>query len=581
VTKVRYYYIISAILFINQILVGQELLFEKPINLTNLPSNECYNIIQDKKGYIWFSTDAGLCKYDGNKVKVFSKKEGFPEESCYGITMDSKGVIYIISSSNRVLKIKNDSLHELAFTKPFQKEMGNSINFATDFKIINDSFLIVNTQVKTYKINVTTNRFKKIDAEKFKHVFNIKGNTVYSIKSFVDTKDYRNKKENYTSLIINYDDKTFETQFDDTLNIKRTRYRIKSCVYKETLFIGYGSVLIKVQKSGKTESLNLKDDILCMELNKEGTLFVGVQNIGLLAFTNTEILEENKLQQLKNFSVTGIQLDARGGIWCSTLENGIMYCENPFINKISSFEYKNIKSNLFKKIDSSLWFSDIKGDVWKTDGETFSYYHLPIVNKQLTNEVLKFDKSVFLATDQGLFKYNEDFNKGERIHLSNLHSVYTAKNLIQFDSKIFGVKNTSLFEIKNNIIIERIISFNSKASSIVTNNKQLFIVKEEGLFSVDTNNYSLSLYYPLKLIKKIEFPANSSDKNLFLALTKDGFFVIDNFKKYNFDFNNKENIRVNDFFLDKNRVWLATNIGVIEIPSFKENKYIIYNSFFG
>jgi hypothetical protein len=208
--------------------------------------------------------------------------------------------------------------------------------------------------------------------------------------------------------------------------------------------------LIKIQKNGKTESLNLKDDILCMELNKEGALLVGLQNIGLLSFPNTEILEKNKLWLLKNFSVTGIQLDARGGIWCSTLENGIMYCENPFIQKINRFEYKNIRSSVFKKIDSSLWFSDIKGDVWKTDGEVFSYYHLPIINKQLTNEILKHNNNYFLATDQGLFRYNEDFNKGEGIHLSNLYSVYTAKNLIKFDSKIFGVKNTSLFEIKNN-----------------------------------------------------------------------------------------------------------------------------------
>ena len=92
---------------------SQELLFEKPINLTNLPSNECYNIIQDKEGYIWFSTDAGLCKYNGNSIKVFSKNEGLPEESCYGIAADNKGLIYVVTSSNRILKIINDSLYEL------------------------------------------------------------------------------------------------------------------------------------------------------------------------------------------------------------------------------------------------------------------------------------------------------------------------------------------------------------------------------------------------------------------------------------------------------------------------------------
>jgi len=580
VSKLNHYFLIAFLIFSFRIF-SQELLFEKPYNLTNLPSNECYNVIQDKKGYIWFSTDAGLCKYDGNKVKVFSKKEGLPEESCYGIAMNSKGVIYIISSSNRVLQLKDDSLHELAFTKSFQKEMGNSINFATDFKIFNDSLLIVNSQVKTYKININTNQFINLASEKLKHAFNIIGNNVYSIKPLIDVNAYRNKKENYTNLIINYTDTAFETKFYDSLNVKRTIYRIKCCVYKETLFIAFGTALIKIRKNGKTESIRLKDDILSMEINKEGTLFVGLQNIGLLSFPNTANLEDNEFWLLKNFSVTGIQLDARGGIWCSTLENGITYCENPFISKTNNIKYKNIKSNVFKKIDSSLWLSDIKGDVWKTDGEIFTYYHLPIENKQLTNEILKLNKNYILATDQGLFRYNVDFNKGEQIHLSKLNSVFTAKNLLQFGSKVFGVKSTSLFEIKNNIIIERIMNFNSKASSIVTNNKQLFVAKEEGLFVIDTTNYSLSLYYPLKLIKKVAFHPDSKENNLFLALTKDGFFVIDNFKKYSFDFNNKENIRLNDFFLDNNRVWLATNIGVIEIPNIKDKSFIIYNSFYG
>jgi len=32
---------------------------------SGLPSNEVYQIVQDKKGYLWIGCDAGLYRYDG------------------------------------------------------------------------------------------------------------------------------------------------------------------------------------------------------------------------------------------------------------------------------------------------------------------------------------------------------------------------------------------------------------------------------------------------------------------------------------------------------------------------------------
>ncbi len=65
-----------------------------------LPSNYTWSIMQDSRGFIWFSTRAGLCRYDGYTVKVFGYD---PEDSTSisdlyvksTISEDSNGFIWV------------------------------------------------------------------------------------------------------------------------------------------------------------------------------------------------------------------------------------------------------------------------------------------------------------------------------------------------------------------------------------------------------------------------------------------------------------------------------------------------------
>lgn len=43
-----------------------------------LPSNWCWEVMKDSQGFIWITTRGGLCRYDGNNIKVFQHK---PDDS--------------------------------------------------------------------------------------------------------------------------------------------------------------------------------------------------------------------------------------------------------------------------------------------------------------------------------------------------------------------------------------------------------------------------------------------------------------------------------------------------------------------
>ena len=68
-----------------------------------LASNSVFNILQDKQGYIWFSTVDGLQRYDGNRFLTFrhssTDPHSIPSDFVVQLTMDKDGNIWIYAGN--------------------------------------------------------------------------------------------------------------------------------------------------------------------------------------------------------------------------------------------------------------------------------------------------------------------------------------------------------------------------------------------------------------------------------------------------------------------------------------------------
>ncbi len=85
-----------------------------------LPSMTIYDIIQDKQGYIWLGTDAGLCSYDGYEFKLkevpSSKGKAFHE-----FQQDKDGRIYFRNFNDQLFYLYHDKVQEIALPESNQK----------------------------------------------------------------------------------------------------------------------------------------------------------------------------------------------------------------------------------------------------------------------------------------------------------------------------------------------------------------------------------------------------------------------------------------------------------------------------
>src|SRR5687767_8437336 len=88
--------LISILLFfLPAILVAQRYPFTSVTLKDGLPQSSVYGIVQDTKGYIWFSTGGGVCRYDGLEFKYYTYYSGLEAGHTQDISIDANGKIWV------------------------------------------------------------------------------------------------------------------------------------------------------------------------------------------------------------------------------------------------------------------------------------------------------------------------------------------------------------------------------------------------------------------------------------------------------------------------------------------------------
>lgn len=61
---------------------------------SGLPSDYINGVYQDRYGFMWFSTDAGLARFDGQRVETFTADDGLPHPFVYSVQEDADGILW-------------------------------------------------------------------------------------------------------------------------------------------------------------------------------------------------------------------------------------------------------------------------------------------------------------------------------------------------------------------------------------------------------------------------------------------------------------------------------------------------------
>lgn len=86
-------------------------LYHRILNADNgLPSNKVHTVFEDSKGYMWFGTENGVCRWDSKNFVTYTIKDGLPNNEVLYIFEDSKGRIWFSTFSNELCYLQNDTI---------------------------------------------------------------------------------------------------------------------------------------------------------------------------------------------------------------------------------------------------------------------------------------------------------------------------------------------------------------------------------------------------------------------------------------------------------------------------------------
>lgn len=546
-----------------------------------LASNNCYYILQDKKGFIWISTDNGVSRFDGTNFQNFTIEDGLPDTQILKMTEDSNGRIWFFSLNGQLSFLKDGK---------FYNQENNDLLKKLNFNTVIVSFL----QDKAGRIWLGTNSNLIVcwDGKSVKKYISPHSNNQF-INAFIH-EDEQGNIYAYSDLSVQkFNGKHFsltDSNVDPISYMTAYNQTNKSLVYLDKLGL-------KEFKNGNLNPLiSIPQNLI---KNMSGYFYYdnSSKEVWLANANGAFALNKNgkTVQYLQDISVNQVIKDSNQNMWFATTQGIYML---PNINsRLSIIDAESgLSSNVIKSITKDnknrLWLGtdDAVIDVLSINNYQVNEVGLDDFKKYKTIKQITYDpknQSVYFASDYGMGVFN-NINK----------STTDVKYLKEVNNSMFVIKHFSLSENNDHLALalssgvvflsDRInqFEFNSlkyreKEDFFKDRSYHVFYDKAGNLWFSNING--LSQFSNGKLIKHFEknplLTKRINDIQQLpdgtLILATDGYGLIfykDN--KITRQITQKDGLTNNictKIFIKNNEIWVLTNKGVNKITNYPEN----------
>lgn len=388
--------LILLFIFCSTLSFSQSLPFKQLTTSDGLSNNNVYNVIQDKSGFLWFTTDDGLNRFDGYEFKVFRNdqqdKNSISENTTIAIIEDYEGKIWI-GTKNGII-----NCYDPVFNS-FKK------------------WDIKSTEEKDNPINVI-----HIDDNKYVWVGTYRSGLYRLNPESGEIKNWRNNPNDYNSLSNNYISAIVEDE-------------------KNNLWIGTFNGLNKfnpeISEKHFTRFFNLPDNTSSLSANtiwgitssrfEKNKLFIGTVNNLSIFNTDTEQFNTLLIPNPDNLmfgtgagSVIEEIINDEKILWINSFAGLIRYNQSRhhFDRFVPSEEgnsglLSSQINNIFKDQSNVLWIATNNGLNFFSQknikfNNTFSFYDKLLAANQLSKFNIKAitktkDGTIWFGTENGFY----------------------------------------------------------------------------------------------------------------------------------------------------------------------------------
>ncbi|MBK7311022.1 MAG: histidine kinase [Sphingobacteriaceae bacterium] len=279
-----------------------------------MSSSSVFSILEDKNGKMWFGTDNGLDCFAGNHRTHYNNASGLSGSLITSIA-EYNNTIWAFSKRKGIFSIKQGQAKEIVSD--------------TAKEYIGERLYIVDNTIITINRGVHLIVYDNVDAIK-------KRTIIYGITdAFVDGKN---------NLIVLKDAAVYKlkgTSLED-LNIKGLAKKVYSYypVSAKEFYLGGTSVVYKIVDLKVVDSIRVSAN----EFNIKGLCLDKHGNIWCSSLTSDDnyiitplkkCVNIDSILGVKRLLITSIFKDSKSNIWLTTLNNGVYYFYNSFLENLS------------------------------------------------------------------------------------------------------------------------------------------------------------------------------------------------------------------------------------------------------
>lgn len=437
-------------------------------NLTvedGLPSNTVYSSFEDSRGFIWFCTDFGVSRYNGQVFENFNINNGLADNDIFNAFEDKWGRIWFASFNGNLSFFKNEQFFNEYNCKMLQRlKHQKFISFFQQEEKDSSFYIVYNLGLKFLKVNK-----KNIEAidyttnlgviNKDAQLINIKkNNNKYCLYL---RESYANNENKMAAKYYLYNDSLKLLSYKVVQKINKAPIRGNNEIYTLQDNKLYNANSLKVIRPFENEQIINGVNLTTLDttiLLDKGLIYKYSKKEKKL-FAEITFTDANQIKNTK---------------YLTTLKSGVFLFDNTDSKKI------NIKDDIFLNQENKLFFIDKSNMLYRISNK--KKINIGFVDKKQFSTPLSI---LYLNNSYYLFSYNLYYDfKNKKVFsqkpTKKIISSNTLNEVILYSREYFIFKN-----LRTNI--EKFITL--KSNDLIFDNKNVWVSTNNGM--VKLNNYQL------------------------------------------------------------------------------------------
>lgn len=321
-----------------------------------LPSIQVYDIIQDQYGYIWFSSDRGLSRYNGYEFENFDTRQGLTHNTVFDFHETENGDIWCTTLSAEIFKISGNPprFSPYLYNDTIQKYAQGLVPYGLHFTRQGELYVSFIKGIGYLHLDSAGHLADSV-------VFLSDQPRLEDIRSMVLKEDGAEP-----FFFLGHPDQSYnakkEFDFLDPSTITSNSIRDEAMCFEArgvSIFLKGEQMIIRSDKSSQQYTLRRK----CIASGKldDDHFWVGLDGGGGVIYDLQGRMTQNYLE---GHSVTQVYRDPEGNTWISTLGSGVYMFPCSLVTFIKPIFSGDLYVNdLSQDCDSNLYIGYYNGNI--------------------------------------------------------------------------------------------------------------------------------------------------------------------------------------------------------------------------